>query len=148
MYTTIDMETIKRNKVYFFFQAEDAIRALVRSRGLGDVYKRQGMEGWGASGIPPCCPLPFTSLGPSPMIAAPQHWPVVVAGGGPAGFMAAISAAEAGARGVLVLESTPEPLGKGLISGGGRGNVTHACWDPRALVGDAEHARRPLRLLP
>ena len=26
-----------------FFQAEDGIRDLVRSRGLGDVYKRQGM---------------------------------------------------------------------------------------------------------
>ena len=25
----------------FFFQAEDGIRVLVRSRGLGDVYKRQ-----------------------------------------------------------------------------------------------------------
>ena len=28
--------------VVFFFQAEDGIRDLVRSRGLGDVYKRQG----------------------------------------------------------------------------------------------------------
>ena len=27
----------------FFFQAEDGIRYLVRSRGLGDVYKRQGL---------------------------------------------------------------------------------------------------------
>ena len=27
--------------VFFFFQAEDGIRELVRSRGLGDVYKRQ-----------------------------------------------------------------------------------------------------------
>ena len=27
----------------FFFQAEDGIRDLVRSRGLGDVYKRQGI---------------------------------------------------------------------------------------------------------
>ena len=27
--------------VIFFFQAEDGIRDLVRSRGLGDVYKRQ-----------------------------------------------------------------------------------------------------------
>ena len=27
----------------FFFQAEDGIRDLVRSRGLGDVYKRQGL---------------------------------------------------------------------------------------------------------
>ena len=30
--------------IYFFFQAEDGIRDLVRSRGLGDVYKRQGQE--------------------------------------------------------------------------------------------------------
>ena len=27
--------------IFFFFQAEDGIRDLVRSRGLGDVYKRQ-----------------------------------------------------------------------------------------------------------
>ena len=41
--------------MFFFFQAEDGIRDLVRSRGLGDVYKRQdqetfiwadGMEDW------------------------------------------------------------------------------------------------------
>ena len=29
----------------FFFQAEDGIRDLVRSRGLGDVYKRQRKNG-------------------------------------------------------------------------------------------------------
>ena len=29
-------------EIVFFFQAEDGIRDLVRSRGLGDVYKRQG----------------------------------------------------------------------------------------------------------
>ena len=37
----------------FFFQAEDGIRDLVRSRGLGDVYKRQlagGGDGTLASG--------------------------------------------------------------------------------------------------
>ena len=28
----------------FFLQAEDGIRDLVRSRGLGDVYKRQGVD--------------------------------------------------------------------------------------------------------
>ena len=32
-------------KFGFFFQAEDGIRGLVRSRGLGDVYKRQGRDG-------------------------------------------------------------------------------------------------------
>ena len=31
--------------VFFFFQAEDGIRDLVRSRGLGDVYKRQRVPG-------------------------------------------------------------------------------------------------------
>eukprot|EP00657_Telonema_sp_P-1_P005083 TRINITY_DN22211_c0_g1_i3.p1 TRINITY_DN22211_c0_g1~~TRINITY_DN22211_c0_g1_i3.p1 ORF type:complete len:166 (-),score=37.65 TRINITY_DN22211_c0_g1_i3:110-607(-) len=30
---------------FFFFQAEDGIRDLVRSRGLGDVYKRQAVAG-------------------------------------------------------------------------------------------------------
>ena len=30
----------------FFFQAEDGIRDLVRSRGLGDVYKRQIQKVW------------------------------------------------------------------------------------------------------
>ena len=32
---------------FFFFQAEDGIRDLVRSRGLGDVYKRQIKPGVG-----------------------------------------------------------------------------------------------------
>jgi len=65
----------------------------------------------------------------------PSRAAVVVAGGGPAGFLTAIRAAEAGLPDVLVLEATPEPLHKVRISGGGRCNVTHACWDPRALVG-------------
>ena len=33
---------------FFFFQAEDGIRDLVRSRGLGDVYKRQVLGGIGS----------------------------------------------------------------------------------------------------
>ena len=32
------------SRIRFFFQAEDGIRDLVRSRGLGDVYKRQIQE--------------------------------------------------------------------------------------------------------
>ena len=38
---------------FFFFQAEDGIRALVRSRGLGDVYKRQPSDREGRSGDSP-----------------------------------------------------------------------------------------------
>ncbi len=70
---------------------------------------------------------------------------LVVVGGGPAGFLAAISAAEAGLRDVLVLESTGEPLHKVRISGGGRCNVTHACWDPRLLVGHYPRGGQALR---
>ena len=33
--------------LFFFFQAEDGIRDLVRSRGLGDLYKRQGQSDLG-----------------------------------------------------------------------------------------------------
>ena len=32
--------------LFFVFQAEDGIRDLVRSRGLGDVYKRQILQMW------------------------------------------------------------------------------------------------------
>lgn len=59
---------------------------------------------------------------------------VVVVGGGAAGFFAAIRCAETrpNAR-VTVFEQSPEFLAKVRISGGGRCNVTHACFDPREL---------------
>ncbi|MFM9087760.1 MAG: NAD(P)/FAD-dependent oxidoreductase [Cyanobium sp.] len=64
----------------------------------------------------------------------PMRVSVLVAGGGPAGFMAAILAAEGGVKDVWLLEATPELLHKVRISGGGRCNVTHACWQARELV--------------
>ena len=70
---------------------------------------------------------------------------LIVIGGGPAGYMAAITAAELGLQRVLVLEGTPEPLQKVRISGGGRCNVTHACWDPGELVTHYPRGSRPLR---
>jgi predicted Rossmann fold flavoprotein len=78
-------------------------------------------------------------------VTLPSHVAVVVAGGGAAGFMAAIAAAEAGVRDITLLEATAEPLHKVLISGGGRCNVTHACWDPRALVGHYPRGGQALR---
>ncbi len=62
-------------------------------------------------------------------------WDVVVAGGGPAGFFAAIRCAELnpGLR-ILILEKASQTLGKVLISGGGRCNVTHACFEPAKLI--------------
>ena len=38
------MVVVRRDCFCFFFQAEDGIRYLVRSRGLGDVYKRQALS--------------------------------------------------------------------------------------------------------
>ena len=66
--------------------------------------------------------------------AAMDERHVVVAGGGAAGFFAAIACAEAspGAR-VIILEKGSHFLSKVRISGGGRCNVTHACFDPREL---------------
>jgi len=60
---------------------------------------------------------------------------IVVVGGGAAGFFAAITCAEAapGAE-VIVLEKGPQFLSKVRISGGGRCNVTHACFDSRAFA--------------
>ena len=59
---------------------------------------------------------------------------LIVIGAGPAGFMAAITAAEQGLSSVLILEATKKPLEKVRISGGGRCNVTHSCWDSLSLV--------------
>jgi predicted Rossmann fold flavoprotein len=59
--------------------------------------------------------------------------------------MAAITASEAGVQGVQVWEATAEPLSKVRISGGGRCNVTHACWDPVELVGHYPRGSRSLR---
>jgi predicted Rossmann fold flavoprotein len=59
----------------------------------------------------------------------------LVAGGGAAGFFAAIACAEANpAASVTLLEAAANPLAKVRISGGGRCNVTHACFEPRDLV--------------
>ncbi len=56
-------------------------------------------------------------------------------GGGAAGFFAAIACAEASPDAeVTVLERTPHFLTKVRISGGGRCNVTHRCFEPRELT--------------
>ena len=52
--------------VVFFFQAEDGIRDLVRSRGLGDVYKRQSPYCATAAPRPrPAWPSPAAGRAPS-----------------------------------------------------------------------------------
>ncbi|WP_420485318.1 NAD(P)/FAD-dependent oxidoreductase [Iningainema tapete] len=63
-----------------------------------------------------------------------QPLKVIVIGGGAAGFFAAISAATNPQASVTILEASRQPLAKVLVSGGGRCNVTHACFDPSQLV--------------
>ena len=41
---SLDRVVVRILFIVFFFQAEDGIRGLVRSRGLGDVYKRQAFQ--------------------------------------------------------------------------------------------------------
>lgn len=56
---------------------------------------------------------------------------VVIIGGGAAGFFAALAAKEANPRArVAILEKTAVLLSKVRVSGGGRCNVTHACFEP------------------
>lgn len=71
---------------------------------------------------------------------------IAVIGGGAAGFFAAITAAEADptAR-ISVFELGRQFLKKVRISGGGRCNVTHACFEPEALAAHYPRGARELR---
>ena len=60
---------------------------------------------------------------------------VVIIGGGAAGFFTAINAKELNADlDITILEKGKDVLQKVKISGGGRCNVTHACFEPRELT--------------
>lgn len=71
---------------------------------------------------------------------------VVIIGGGAAGYFAAIACAEANPETrVTILEKGKDVLGKVLISGGGRCNVTHACFDPNELINFYPRGSKELR---
>ncbi|MBC3790694.1 NAD(P)/FAD-dependent oxidoreductase [Spirosoma utsteinense] len=73
---------------------------------------------------------------------------IVVIGGGAAGFFGAITAAETFPDAtVTILEKTRTVLNKVRISGGGRCNVTHACFDNRQLTKHYPRGEKPLRPL-
>ena len=64
-----------------------------------------------------------------------QQPKIIIIGGGAAGFFASITAAIAHARAsIILLEAGREFLTKVRISGGGRCNVTHHCFEPSQLV--------------
>ncbi|MDJ0676036.1 MAG: NAD(P)/FAD-dependent oxidoreductase [Calothrix sp. MO_167.B42] len=71
---------------------------------------------------------------------------IIVVGGGAAGFFGAIAAAQVNpyAR-ITLLEASRKPLAKVLISGGGRCNVTHSCFEPALLVQNYPRGGKALR---
>ncbi len=71
---------------------------------------------------------------------------VIVIGGGAAGFFGAIAIAEANPNlRVTILEASQQVLAKVRISGGGRCNATHSCFDPVELIQNYPRGSKALR---
>lgn len=75
-----------------------------------------------------------------------KNYDVLIAGGGAAGFFTAINIAEKkpGLK-IAILERGKEVLSKVRVSGGGRCNVTHACFVPSDLVKFYPRGEKELR---
>jgi len=64
-----------------------------------------------------------------------MQYDLIVVGGGAAGFFCAIQSAILNpSLKIVILEKSAQVLGKVKISGGGRCNVTHACFEPQEMV--------------
>jgi predicted Rossmann fold flavoprotein len=71
---------------------------------------------------------------------------ITIIGGGAAGFFSAITCAQTYPQArVTLLEAGRQLLAKVRISGGGRCNVTHACFDPGILVQNYPRGGKALR---
>lgn len=75
-----------------------------------------------------------------------QTFDIIIVGGGAAGFFTAINIVEKNPKlKVAILERGADVLQKVRISGGGRCNVTHACFDPKELVKFYPRGEKELR---
>jgi predicted Rossmann fold flavoprotein len=75
-----------------------------------------------------------------------QDFDIIIVGGGAAGFFTAINIVEKNPKlKVAILERGAEVLQKVRISGGGRCNVTHACFEPNELVKFYPRGEKELR---
>lgn len=75
-----------------------------------------------------------------------QDFDILIVGGGAAGFFSAINIVERNPKlKVAILERGKEVLSKVRISGGGRCNVTHACFEPNELVKFYPRGEKELR---
>jgi len=75
-----------------------------------------------------------------------KHYDIIIVGGGAAGFFTAINIAEKSPKlKIAILERGKEVLSKVRVSGGGRCNVTHACFIPNDLVKFYPRGEKELR---
>ncbi|RZJ30821.1 MAG: NAD(P)/FAD-dependent oxidoreductase [Flavobacterium sp.] len=75
-----------------------------------------------------------------------KHYDIIIVGGGAAGFFTAINIAERNPKlTIAILERGKNVLEKVRISGGGRCNVTHACFVPNDLVKFYPRGEKELR---
>jgi predicted Rossmann fold flavoprotein len=75
-----------------------------------------------------------------------QNFDIIIVGGGAAGFFTAINIVEKNPKlKVAILERGKEVLSKVRVSGGGRCNVTHACFEPNELVKFYPRGEKELR---
>ena len=75
-----------------------------------------------------------------------QNFDIIIVGGGAAGFFTAINIVEKNPKiKVAILERGSEVLSKVRVSGGGRCNVTHACFEPKELVKFYPRGEKELR---
>ena len=75
-----------------------------------------------------------------------QNFDIIIVGGGAAGFFAAINIVEKNPKlKVAIFERGNEVLTKVRVSGGGRCNVTHACFEPNELVKFYPRGEKELR---
>jgi predicted Rossmann fold flavoprotein len=75
-----------------------------------------------------------------------QNFDIIIVGGGAAGFFTAINIVEKNPKlKVAILERGSEVLSKVRVSGGGRCNVTHACFEPNELVKFYPRGEKELR---
>lgn len=75
-----------------------------------------------------------------------QNFDIIIVGGGAAGFFTAINIVEKNPKlKVAILERGKNVLEKVRISGGGRCNVTHACFEPNELVKFYPRGEKELR---
>ncbi|HCF03960.1 NAD(P)/FAD-dependent oxidoreductase [Flavobacterium sp.] len=75
-----------------------------------------------------------------------QDFDILIVGGGAAGFFSAINIVERNPKlKVAILERGKEVLSKVRVSGGGRCNVTHACFEPNELVKYYPRGEKELR---